>query len=55
MDQICSILRATYCGECQYGEDYETQIVVMSDDGTEQEEVDVWRGERISTDATKRK
>ena len=59
LERICSILKATYRGNYQHIGEHETQIVVMTDDRSEPEEVDAeekvdGRAE-VSTEATKRK
>lgn len=55
LERICSILKATYRGSYQHSGERETQIVVMTDDGSEPEEVDGVGEEEGSTEATKRK
>ena len=55
LDHLCSILKATYSGSYQYSQENVTQIVVVLDDGSDEEDVDAGKGEDSSTDATKRK
>lgn len=55
LDHLCSILKATYSGRYQHSQENVTQIVVVLDDGSEEEDVDAGNGEDSSTDATKRK
>lgn len=55
MEDVCSILKATYQGSWHHRVEHQTQIVIMTEDGIEQEDTDAMKAEEVATEETKRK
>ena len=53
MEDICSILKATYQGSWHHEVEHQTQIVIMTEDGIE--DTDALKGEEGASAETKRK